>query len=137
VRYIHDITVTRGSIGNVFSGGRGVDVNFDHHRRGPYENLFTAIDVGEGTRIWASGGGAALGRHCAARGTFWNIRSRRPIKPPGRNFAPQMINIVGIHTDEQSRTEMGGLWFEAIRPEDLQPQNIHEAQRERRLSRER
>lgn len=133
VRYIHDITVTRGSIGNVFASGRGVDVNFDHHRRGPYENLFTDIDAGLGLRVWASGGGAALGRHAAARATFWNIRSERPIAPPGRNFAPAMINIVGVNSDAAPSTEANGLWFEPIDPERLRPQNLHEAQRQRRL----
>lgn len=133
VRYIHDLTVTHGSIGNVFSSGRGVDVNFDHHRRGPYENLFTDIDVGEGTRVWSSGGGASLGRHCAARGTFWNVRARRPIGPPPGHFAPDMINLVGLSTDQPTRTEPDGLWFEVIPPESLQPQNIHEAQRQRRV----
>lgn len=134
VQYIHDITVTRGSIGNVFSDGKGVNVNFDHHRRGPYENLFTNIDVGEGSRVWASGGGQGLGKHCAARGTFWNIRSRRPINRPGGHFAPDMINIIGIHTQQEARTDSDGVWFETIRPDQLRPQNIHEAQRERRLN---
>ena len=134
VRYIHDITVSRGSIGNVFASGRGVDVNFDHHRRAPYENLFTDIDVGLGSRVWASGGGAALGRHSAARGTFWNLRSERSISPPGRSFAPPMINIVGVRSERAASTEADGLWFEPIDPETLEPQNLYEAQRQRRAS---
>ncbi len=133
VRYIHDITVTRGSIGNVFASGRGVDVNFDHHRRGPYENLFTDIDVGVGSRVWASGGGAALGRHSAARATFWNLRSERPISLPGRNFAPPMINIVGVRSESEPSTETNGLWFEPIEPEKIEPQNLYESQLERRV----
>lgn len=134
VRYIHDITVTRGSIGNVFSNGSGVDVNFDHHRRGPYENLFTDIDVGEGSRVWASGGGGGLGRHSAAGGTFWNIRSRRAIPEPGRNFAPDMINIVGIRSNAEARTGSDGRWFEPLDPDALSPRNLHEAQRARRAA---
>jgi hypothetical protein len=133
VRYIHDITVTRGSAGNVFSNGRGVDLNFDHHRRGPYENLFSHIDLGKGARVWASGGGAHLGKHCAARGTFWNLRSENPIQPPPSHFAPAMINVVGVHTQQPGRTDPDGLWFEAMAPEELQPQDIHQAQRKRRL----
>jgi hypothetical protein len=134
VRYIHDLTVSRGSIGNVFSNGRGVDMNFDHHRRGPYENLFTDIDVGEGRRVWASGGGAGLGRHCAARGTFWNIRSQNPIPLPPKSFSPVLINLVGVHTDQSPRMDADGFWFETIAPDGLVPQNIHQAQLKRRLA---
>ncbi len=133
MRFIHDLTVTSGSIGNVFSNGRGVDVNFDHHRRGPYENLFTNIDVGKGSRVWASGGGQALGKHCAARGTFWNLRANNPLKPPAAWFAPSMINIVGVTTEESGETSDDGPWFETIAPHTLHPQNIHEAQQQRRL----
>ncbi|RME21985.1 MAG: hypothetical protein D6800_11520, partial [Candidatus Zixiibacteriota bacterium] len=39
-KFIHDITVTR-SAGNVIMNGRGIDLSFDHHKRAPYENLFT------------------------------------------------------------------------------------------------
>src|SRR5690606_20739183 len=73
-RFIHDITVSLKAFGNVISDGHGVDVSLDHYKRGPYENLLTNIDAGAGTRLWMSGGGAALGKHCGARGTFWNLR---------------------------------------------------------------
>jgi len=130
-RFIHDITVSKCS-GNVISNGRGIDLCFDHHKRAPYENLFTNIDVGEGTRLWRCGGGRALGRNCAARGTFWNIRARKPQKYP-EGFGPPSINLVGVQTDENSRIEIDGIWFENIPPQKLFPQNLHEAQLKKRL----
>ena len=132
-RFIHDLGVSIGSVGNVFSSGKGVDLNFDHHRRAPYENLFTDIDVGKGSNIWKSGGGLKLGKHCGARGTFWNIRSERSIKYPPESYAPASINIVGIKSDMPSVTEENGKWFEVIEPEKLTPQNIYKAQLKKRL----
>ena len=77
-RFMHDITVSRSSAGNVVADGKGLDLCFDHHRYGPHANLFTNIDLGEGSRMFQSGGGAALGRHSAAWETFWGIRARQP-----------------------------------------------------------
>jgi len=132
MKFLHDLTVSSGSIGNVFSNGHGIDINFDHHRRGPYENLFTNIDVGKGSRIWSSGG-EALGKNSAARNTFWNLRSATPLKPPAPYFSPRLINIIGITTDTPKETSPDGLWFEVIPPKALLPQDIHEAQQQRRL----
>jgi hypothetical protein len=64
-KFIHDISVER-SAGNVVANGRGVDLSFDNHKRFPFANLFTDIDLGAGTRMYASGGGASLGRHAGA-----------------------------------------------------------------------
>ncbi|MGZ8898621.1 MAG: glycosyl hydrolase family 28-related protein [Limisphaerales bacterium] len=131
-RFIHDLTVSH-SAGNVFSQGRGVDLSLDHHRRAPYENLFTDLDAGAGTRLWKCGGGAKLGYHCGARGTFWNIRATQPMAYAPRGFGPASINVVGLHTDQPGETAMEGKWFEAIPPSQVQPANLHEAQLERRL----
>lgn len=40
-----DVTVSEGASLNVFRNGRGTDMNMDHHRGGPFANLFTDIDV--------------------------------------------------------------------------------------------
>ncbi len=133
-RYIHDITVSRGSFGNVLAGGRATDLNLDHHRRAPYENLFTDLDAGAGTRLWASGGGAGLGRHAAARNTYWNIRSTNPIAMPPDRFAPPQINIVGVNMDTAPVMEEEGRWIEPIDPEQLRPRNLYEAQLRHRLN---
>lgn len=133
MQFEHDITLGACAAGNVVSRGRGEDLCFDHHRRAPYENLFTDIDVGAGTHVWRCGGGAALGLHCGARGTFWNIRSRQPLAYPRAGFGPASMNLVGLTTDAPNLTEPDGKWFEAIPPDILHPQDLHEAQRARRL----
>ncbi len=131
-KFIHDITMSRGSAGNVVLNGKGEDITFDHHKYANHSNLFCNIDAGEGTNIFRSGGGAKLGRHCGAWSTWWNIRTVRPVKlPPG--WSPEMINIVGVVSDSQTVTEVGGRWFEVIAPEELRPANLYESQLTRRL----
>jgi len=133
-KFIHDLCVS-GSAGNVYANGRGLNLSFDHHRNVPYENLYTNIDVGAGTEIWRSGGGEALGAHCAARGTFWNIRAARPFALPGEDWGPWSMNFVGLTNEAGSATAPEGRWVEVIAPGDLQPANLHEAQLKRRLHR--
>jgi hypothetical protein len=131
MRFIHDLTVS-DSAGNVFSNGRGVDLCFDHHKRSPHENLFSNLDVGAGTRLWRSGGGAALGKHCGARGTFWNIRSARGLSYPPDAFGPWAMNLVGVTTEQAGETEIEGRWFEVFADGVVVPEDLHAAQRQRR-----
>jgi hypothetical protein len=131
-KFVHDVTVS-GSAGSVYSNGRGVSMSFDHHRRAPYENLFTNIDTGSGEEVWRCGGGAALGAHCGARGTFWNIRADKPMPAPGKNFGPWSMNFVGVKMNVPDDTDMDGRWFEHVRRGQVLPKNLHEAQLERRL----
>jgi hypothetical protein len=132
-KFIHDITMTHGSAGNVVSNGRGEDLCFDHHKYANHANLFTNIDVGTGSNIFHSGGGDKLGRHCGAWTTWWNIRSENPISYPVE-WAPEMINLVGLKGDDDSVTNPHGRWFEVIPPEQITPQDLYRAQLERRLS---
>lgn len=132
-RFIHDITVSGCCAGNVCSSGRGVDLSLDHHSRSPYENLFTDLDAGGGTRLWNCGGGAALGKHCGTRGTFWNIRAEKPLKLPPADFGPATLNFVAIASDQPAETAMDGKWFESISPALIQPKNLHQAQRAKRM----
>lgn len=132
-RFIHDITVSGYCAGNVMADGRGLDLSLDHHRYAPNENLFTNIDAGEGKRLWKCGGGADLGKHCGARGTFWNIRSAAPLAYPPEGFGPVSMNLVGLETDAPTEISLEGKWFEAIPPGQLLPENLHRAQLARRL----
>ena len=132
-RFVHDITVSGFCSGNVFSRGRGVDLSLDHHRHGPNENLFTEMDAGDGTRLWKCGGGAALGKHCGARGTFWNIRSSSPLYYPPTGFGPPTMNFIALFGTSPGETKLDGKWFEAIAPAAIQPKNLYEAQRTKRL----
>lgn len=136
-RFIHDITVTRGSAGNVTMNGRAVDLALDHHRYGPHANLYANLDAGQGSRLFQSGGGAKLGWHCGAWQTFWNIRTERPQRWPGAGsrepWSCNLINVVGLRTEESSTLDPTGRWFEAIQPDQLAPANLYQAQLARRL----
>ncbi|MDO8538867.1 MAG: glycosyl hydrolase family 28-related protein [Opitutaceae bacterium] len=130
--YIHDLSVEHAS-GNVYSQGRGADVNFDHHKDTPYENLYTEIDCGSGSRVWRCGGGASIGRQCAGWGTFWNIRAARPIAPPPKGWGPVTMNFVGIASSQPAIIEPNGTWWEVFAGDGVHPQDLHAAQLERRM----
>lgn len=131
--FIHDFTVTNNCSHNVIANGKGLDISLDHHCKAPYENLFTNIDMGTGKRIWHCGGGGGLGKHCGARGTFWNLRGQKPFKYPHKNFGPSSINLVAITTKDKSQCDPNGKWFEAISPKSISPENLYEAQLAKRL----
>ena len=130
--FIHDLTVSHCA-GNVFSDGRGEDLSLDHHRRAPYENLFTNLNVGKGSRIWQCGGGPDLGAHCGARGTFWNIQSDHPVALPNKNFGPWSLNLVGVEMSTEPSTETGSRWYEHVEGGSVHPANLHTAQHKRRV----
>lgn len=134
IKFIHDISAEMGAAGSVAAGGKGVDLCFDNHRRFPHAHLFTDIDIGKGTRMYAAGGGAGRGLHSAAWTTWWNIRAARPQQAPSRNYGPDLMNIIGITSTETPVSEANGRWFEPISPQSLQPQNLYDAQLARRLS---
>ncbi|MCS7237367.1 MAG: glycoside hydrolase family 55 protein [Thermoguttaceae bacterium] len=134
-RFVHDLTV-QSAIGCVFAEGKGIDVNFDHHRWAPYENLFTAIDAGRGSRLFASSGGGMRGNHSAAGATFWAIRTQEPVPWP-KHFGVPCINLVGVNVsgvekiaaDLPEVTDCSRPWAELIPPHLLRPTNLYEAQK--------
>jgi hypothetical protein len=112
-RFIHDTGVSAWAAGNVYSRGRAVDIDFDHHRRAPYENLFTEISGGEGSRLWEHGGDESDGPPTGARETFWNVRTDKPQTPPAWGA---QANFVGVTAGDPAVT----------------PANLYEAQKSRR-----
>jgi len=128
VKFIHDLTVEHCAAGNVFANGRGVDLCFDHHVCSPYENLFTDIDAGAGTRLWFCGGGNALGKHSGARETFWNIRADKLQKLPPEGFGPPSMNFIALQTDLPSEKNSTNRWLESISPKKIAPGDLHAAQ---------
>ena len=44
-----------------------------------------------------------------------------------------MINIIGARSEGSAITNVEGRWFEPIRPDRLEPQDLYQAQLERRL----
>jgi hypothetical protein len=82
VRFIHEIGHENLSCGNVWRKVVGLDVVIDHHRRIPYENLYTNCDVGLGNRVWESGGDDVDGPPAGIHETYWNIKSAKPLAMP-------------------------------------------------------
>ena len=133
--YIHDISVEGArSAGNVFVGGRGLDLCFDHHKKAPNTNLFTDLDCGKGGRVWMSGGGDGLGRQSAGWETFWNLRAASPLALPPDGWCP-LINLVGLPTTAAARREATGTWLEPQTSNGIQPLDLHAAQLAARLAR--
>ncbi len=132
-KFFHDNGLSGGSVGNVFSRGKGEDINMDHHKYAPYENLFTDLDVGEGTRLFESGGGGGAGNHSAAGATFWNIRSKEDAEWP-EAFQLDFLNLVALKMRGGSTRDLNGRWIEAIRPGTIAPPDLHWAMLQKRLA---
>ncbi len=132
MKFIHDISVSE-TAGVVVAQGKGVDLCFDHHKRAPYEILFTDIDLGLGTRPWKSGGGGGLGKNAGARVTFWNLRAAGALPEPTKDFAPWSLNLVGVDVGRPPLLEPAGVWREILATQQVFPQNIYEAQLASRL----
>ena len=132
MKFFHDLTLSHGSTGNVFSKGTVKDLAMDHHRYAPYENLFTEIDGGVGTRMWTCGGGAGLGKHTAAGAVFWNIKTKQDIALPPADFAPDGGLVLAGLNVRARKSEMGKNILETANPGNIEPANLHDAQVARR-----
>ena len=123
--YVHDLTVEGFANGNVFRKGKGVMLNFDHHRNAPYENLFTDIDAGDGRRLWRSSGRGDRGPHSAVRTTAWNIRHSGEKLQDAPHKWP-LVNVVGVAGYEAKKTQ-DGIWIEPL-DSGVYPPDLYEAQ---------
>lgn len=132
-RAIHDITVIGLANGNVVTGGKGVDINFDHHRLAPYENLFSDIDTGRGSRVFASSGvsGPEQGPNSGARETFWNIRRDTGASAISNSPGWPQINVIGASASKLSDEYA---WLEQIDPMRVSPDDLYLGQLSRRLT---
>ncbi|HEX7652733.1 MAG TPA: glycosyl hydrolase family 28-related protein [Verrucomicrobiae bacterium] len=132
-RFVHDLSMEHCASGNVIAHGSGDDLCFDHHVCSPFENLYTDIDAGAGTRLWRCGGGAGLGKHSGTRETFWNIRAAQSQSWPPADFGPVTLNFVGVASTLPTVTEPNGRWWETLPAGTLTPANLYTAQLDRRL----
>ncbi|KAL4435853.1 hypothetical protein ABPG77_000615 [Micractinium sp. CCAP 211/92] len=92
----HDITLDVYAQECVVSNGSGLSLTMDMHRGGIFNNLWTYIDLGFGSRPLQSGGSAVRGAHAGANNTWWNLRARsdRQLRLPPCNFGP-LLNFIG------------------------------------------
>jgi len=133
-RYFHELTVSH-SIGNVLSDGGGDFLTLDHHKAGPYENLFTNLDTGaSGAEAWNSGGPPGAGRHSAAGETFWNIHGKKDTGLPPEGWGPAGLVFSGIKGAAHKPDRGSGWHYEAISAASITPPNLHIAQLEHRLA---
>ena len=133
-RFFHDIGVSLGSIGNVFTHGTAEDLSIDHHRDAPYENLFTQLHAGEGSRVFSSGGAKGKGRHTAAGAVFWNIDSKKRFELPDEEFGCPGLVFTALNVGSVRKSRLPEGWhYERGKPGSFEPPNLYEAQRKKRL----
>jgi hypothetical protein len=125
---VHDTSTSNVANGSVFSWGRGLAINFDHHRGGAFQNLYSAIHVGQPARMWRSSG-TRSGHYTAAHETAWNIKPRAI--PQKKQLWPA-VNIIG-RLNRAAAKHPGWLdsWIEPV--VNLRPKDLHSAQLARRL----
>jgi len=132
-KFVHDISVEWYALHTVFSNGRGVDLNMDHHREANYSSLFSNLDCGAGTRPFDSGGSGDRGAHSGAYSTYWNIHAAGPLQLPAADFGP-LLNFIGI--DAKSNGPASSYQWKIEQPTPSAcPVELHEAMRARRLDR--
>jgi hypothetical protein len=126
-RYIHDLTVDGYALGTVWSKGKGVDMNMDHHGRAPYGTLWTDLDLGRGGRAYDNGGAGNRLPPTASYTTSWNLRGSGAVDFPPSSYGPNM-NFVGVGGGSGP-----GHWsIENIPRDRLCQPDLHEAMLNRR-----
>ncbi len=126
--FIHGVTVDHFPSGNVIRRGVGADLNLDHHRDAAFENLFTGVDIGFGSSVWASGGSACAGPHAAARNTYWNMSGPWAYAPPDPEWVEIQSNLVPGRTNALT---VNNSWSEVI--VEPTPHDLYASQLQRRL----
>jgi len=129
-KFVHDISVEWYALHTVFSNGRGLDLNMDHHREANYSSLFSQLDCGAGTRPFDSGGSRDRGAHSGAYSTYWNISGKAMLELPPADFGP-LLNFVGVATKSENTSAYQ--WRLELNQARVSPAELHEAMRERRL----
>jgi hypothetical protein len=132
-KYVHDLTVDGYTMGTVFSDGTGLDLNMDHHGRAPYGTLWTNLNLGRGTRAFASGGASNRLPCTAAYTTLWNVTATAPVGFPAAGFGP-LMNFVGV--TGTTGTAPAGYAVENIPAENLCQPDLYQAMLARRLQRQ-
>jgi hypothetical protein len=126
-KYFHDFDIINVPSENVVSNVRGSNMSLHHHGQGANKNLYTNVDVGKGDRSL----GGLMDSQNQSTETHWRIYGNQTLDP-----ATVPLNTVKNHVfvgyDAGIATTITGtLWYEAISPAQLLPQNIYLAQMER------
>lgn len=125
--YFHDFDIINVPNGSVVSNVTGPDsapgsFALHHHGQGARNNLYTNIYGGPIAGLKDS--------QRQASETHWNFRAKGRLDPKTVPYATQNNHVfVGYDTDLETKVT-DTLWYEAIDPAELQPQNIYLAQLE-------
>lgn len=92
-RFVHDFSVSNTEHGTVVFNSAGLDMNLDHHKMSPYENLFSNLDIGIGTRVFEGAGDATFGAHSAFYTCFHNLQGAIRTPLPDPSFGPNLTFI--------------------------------------------
>jgi hypothetical protein len=119
-RFHHDLTFPAWANGNVVRSGSGKGLTLDFHKRGPFGNLVTQVESGDGDTLFRTGGGPGLGRSAGAWNVFWGLRARGRITWPDPDFAPAgATTFVGVEFAPASRPPYRASRLGAGDPPDL------------------
>ena len=122
--FIHEFTITHRATGNVFSGPvRAVNLDLDHHRDTPFENLFQDLS---GDVRFQAGGSKCYGPPSGARNTYWAIDSAA-VPPPWLGAGAVVVGDLPSGVKEQRGPSA---WIERVPA--LQPRDLRAAQWRRR-----
>jgi len=124
----HAITLDHLANGNVVRNGSGTDINLDHHRDSPFENLFSNVSLGLGTQPFESGGSACAGPHAGARNTYWNVYADGWSTTPTPIWDHIQTNVI---PSPFTSTTIDRQWLEFV--PDLIPLDLYYSQLQRRL----
>lgn len=95
-RFLHDISFSPWSNGNVVRNGRANGLSLDFHKQGPFANLVTNVKTDVGKFVFSSSGGSNLGYNAGGWNIFWNIEANDTIVGPRSFFGPSKNTFVGI-----------------------------------------
>lgn len=127
-RYLHGIDLNDGSGNNVFSQIYGDSIWVQHHGGSSHNNVYTDIDVKKSAPLGLSFNGGAVSE------THWNYRGETTLRfgpVSGTNWPVMDKDHVYVGFDGgYVTTSTPDAWYEAIAPDQLNPQNIYLAQME-------
>ena len=131
--FIHNMRVGNWSVGNVYSGMLTKVGRLDQHGAAPYASLYTEIVITEHAGDLFKSGGGRRDEPNGARATMWNIvalKDNFPRSIPAEKFP--MMNLVGLEAWQPQQPDKG-LWIERWPGPQTSPQNLYQAQLQRRL----
>ncbi len=124
--WVHAVTVDHRANGNVIADGGGAfELEMDHHRDAPIQNLWRGLRTPASFR---SSGSTCAGPHAGAGNVFWDLAAIDA--PPSWGAVPSVL--VGAFVPFASQPEAGP-WLEPVA--DLEPAALDLAQRALRHAR--